>query len=184
LDRHQPLCITSSSSNSPGVHLSLNYDTDLPQPPRRWVVPRSAPKHSTKSDSSVWSPPGHPLSSGRATLRRIAAVDHIGVSRRGRTRGAFDDVLDQHGLERSVVDVVPTFTASAHIIASSQLTGLIAASYAAQVATLTGAHLYEIPVELPKLPISQAWHVRHDLDPAHQWLREQITAVMEPSSDA
>jgi DNA-binding transcriptional LysR family regulator len=123
---------------------------------------------------------GHPLSSGRATLRRIAAVEHIGVSRRGRTRGAFDDILGQRGLERKVVAVVPTFTTAAHIIASSQLTGLITASYAAQVATLTGAHLYEIPAELPKLPISQAWHVRHDLDPAHQWLRDQISAVMEP----
>jgi DNA-binding transcriptional LysR family regulator len=121
---------------------------------------------------------GHPLSSGRVTLRRIAAVEHIGVSRRGRTRGALDDVLDQHGLARNVIAVVPTFTAAAHIITSSQLTGLITASYAAQVAALTGAHLYEIPAELPKLPLSQAWHVRHDLDPAHQWLRNQITAVM------
>ena len=46
--------------------------------------------------------------------------------------------------------------------------------HAAQVAVLTGARCYEIPVELPRLPLSQAWHVRHDLDPAHQWLRSQI----------
>lgn len=123
---------------------------------------------------------GHPLSSGRPTLRRIAAVDHIGVSRRGRTRGAFDDILDQHGLARKVVAVVPTFTAAAHIIAGSQLTGLISATYAAQVADLTGARRYEIPADLPKLQISQAWHVRHDLDPAHQWLRNQIAAAMNP----
>lgn len=123
---------------------------------------------------------GHPLSSAKPTLRRIAAVDHISVSRRGRTRGAFDDVLDQHGLTRNVVAVVPTFTAAAHIIAGSQLTGLITATYAAQVADLTGARLYQIPADLPKLQISQAWHVRHDLDPAHQWLRNQIGAVMNP----
>ncbi len=122
---------------------------------------------------------GHRLASGRITIRRIAAVAHISVSRRGRTHGALDAVLDQHGLEREVVAVVPTFTAAAHIINSSQLTGLIPASYAAQVATITGAHVYDIPAELPVLPISQAWHVRHDLDPAHQWLRSQIATVVQ-----
>lgn len=121
---------------------------------------------------------GHRLGSGRVTLRRIAEVEHIGVSRRGRTRGAFDDVLERNGLTRQVVAVVPTFTAAAHIIASSELTGLISAGYAAQVAALTGARVYEIPAELPAMDLSQAWHVRHDLDGAHQWLREQIAAVL------
>jgi DNA-binding transcriptional LysR family regulator len=126
--------------------------------------------------------PGHPLASGRVTLRRIAAVEHIAVSRRGRARGAFDEILERHGLVRKVVAVVPTFTAAAHIIAGSRLTGLITAGYAARAADLTGAHLYEIPAELPEFQLSQAWHVRHDLDPAHQWLRNQIAAVLRPTS--
>ncbi len=124
----------------------------------------------------------HPLASGRVTLRRIAAADHISVSRRGRARGALDDILDQHGLARNVVAVVPTFTAAAHIIAGSQLTGLITATYAAQAAALTGAHVYQIPASLPGLQISQAWHIRHDLDPAHQWLRNHVRAVMSPAA--
>lgn len=121
---------------------------------------------------------GHPLASGRATLRRIAEVEHIGVSRRGRTHGAFDEILAEHALARKVVATVPTFTAAAHIIANSELTGLIAGRYAEQFAALTGAHVYEIPAELPALPLSQAWHVRDDLDPAHQWLRRQVAAVL------
>jgi hypothetical protein len=32
--------------------------------------------------------------------------------------------------------------------------------------------------ELPALPISQAWHLRHDLDPAHHWLRGEIAAAI------
>ncbi len=57
-------------------------------------------------------------------------------------------------------------------------TWLITASYASQVAALTGALVYEIPAELPTLPIAQAWHVRHDLDPAHYWLRHQVAEVI------
>jgi DNA-binding transcriptional LysR family regulator len=122
---------------------------------------------------------GHPLAAGPpVTLRRIAAVEHNAVSRRGRTRGVFDEILDQHGLARKIVAVVPTFTAAANIIASSELTGLLTSGYAAQVAALTGAHVYEIPVELPRLPLSQAWHVRHGLDPAHQWLRSQVADLL------
>lgn len=121
---------------------------------------------------------GHRLGSGRVTLRRIAEVEHIGVSRRGRTRGALDEILEEHGLARTVVLTVPTFPAAAQIIAHSELTGLITAGYAAQFAALTGAHVYEIPAQLPALPLAQAWHVRHDLDPAHQWLRRQVASVL------
>jgi DNA-binding transcriptional LysR family regulator len=120
---------------------------------------------------------GHPLAAGPVTLRRLAAADHVVVSRRGRTRGALDDVLASRGLTRNVVAVVPTFTAAASIIASSGLTGLLGARYARLVAGLTGARVYEVPAELPALPMSQAWHVRHDLDPAHRWLRDQVAAV-------
>lgn len=120
----------------------------------------------------------HPLASGRVTLRRIAGAEHIGVSRRGRAHGIFDDILGQHGLSRSVVAVVPTFSAAAYIIASSKLTGLVTARYAARVAALTGAHVYEVPARLPQLSIAQAWHVRHDLDPAHHWLRTQVAALL------
>jgi DNA-binding transcriptional LysR family regulator len=121
---------------------------------------------------------GHPLATGHVTIDRLATADHVAVSRRGRTSGALDDVLAARGLTRNVVAVVPTYTAAAHIIVNSGLTGLITASYAQQVATVTGARLYDIPAELPGLPISQAWHVRHDLDPAHHWLREQVTAAV------
>jgi len=100
------------------------------------------------------------------------------VSRRGRTHGPLDEVLASHGLSRRVVAVVPTYTAAAHIIASSGLTGLVTASYASQVAALTGARVYEIPASLPTLTISQAWHVRHDLDPAHHWLRRQVVELI------
>jgi DNA-binding transcriptional LysR family regulator len=122
---------------------------------------------------------GHRLTSGPVTLRRLAAADHVAVSRRGRSRGALDEVLAARGLSRRVVAVVPTYTAAAHIITGSELTGLIPARYARQVADRTGAGSYEIPAVLPALTIAQAWHVRHDLDPAHHWLRTQIAAAFD-----
>jgi DNA-binding transcriptional LysR family regulator len=127
--------------------------------------------------------PGHRLAKGRVTLRRLTTADHVTVSRRGRAHGALDEILAEAGMGRNVVAVVPTYTAAAHIITNSELTGLIPTRYAQQVANLSGAHLYDIPAELPTLPMSQAWHVRHDLDPAHHWLRSQITAALVSGDD-
>jgi DNA-binding transcriptional LysR family regulator len=63
------------------------------------------------------------------------------------------------------------------MILTSDLTGLLPARYATQVAALSGARAFPVPADLPGLTIAQAWHVRHDIDPAHQWLRAQLQQV-------
>jgi DNA-binding transcriptional LysR family regulator len=73
---------------------------------------------------------------------------------------------------------LPTFTSAAHMILTSDLTGLLPARYAAQVAALSGARVFPVPADLPRLPIQQGWHVRHDTDPAHHWLRVQLRHVV------
>ncbi|HEY1620281.1 MAG TPA: LysR family transcriptional regulator [Streptosporangiaceae bacterium] len=121
--------------------------------------------------------PGHPLASGRVTLRRLAAVPHVAVSRRGRVTGPLDDVLRQAGLTRRVAAVVPSYLTAAFLILTTDLTGLLAGFAARPIAAATGAHLYPVPAPLPPLPISAAWHARHDADPAHRWLRAQVRAI-------
>jgi len=73
--------------------------------------------------------------------------------------------------------VVPTFTSAIHIVLTSDMVGVFPRRYAHQVAAFSGAHPFPIDGQLPALPISQAWHVRHDADPAHQWLRGQLHEV-------
>jgi len=119
----------------------------------------------------------HPLANKKVTLRRLASAPHVAVSRRGRRRGAIDTLLEAHGLRRTVVAVVPTFTSAIHIVLTSDMVGVFPRRYARQVAAFSGAHLFPIDAQLPALPISQAWHVRHNADPAHQWLRGQLHEV-------
>jgi len=119
----------------------------------------------------------HPLARKKVTLRRLASAPHVMVSRRGRVRGLLDALLEEHGLHRTVVAVVPTFTSATHLVLTSALVGLFPHRYARQVAAFSGAHLFPIDAELPALSISQAWHVRYDTDLAHQWLRTQLHDV-------
>jgi DNA-binding transcriptional LysR family regulator len=36
---------------------------------------------------------------------------------------------------------------------------------------------FEIPLPLPPMKVSQAWHLRNDADPAHRWLRSIICDI-------
>ena len=122
----------------------------------------------------------HPLTREKLTLRRFVSIPHIAISRRGVARGAFDDALEERGLRRTVAVVVPTFTSAAHVVLTSELVGLFPARYARQLAATSGARLFPVDLGLPLLSISQAWHLRHDKDPAHRWLRDQLHLAANP----
>lgn len=121
--------------------------------------------------------PDHPLAGGPVTLKQLAAVPHVVVSRRGRTRGPLDDVLEKEGLSRTIAVVVATHAAAAFLILSTRLTGILAGFAARQLAATTSVRTYTIPAALPPLPISAGWHARYDADPGHRWLRSQLRAV-------
>ncbi|WP_078593866.1 LysR family transcriptional regulator [Streptomyces sp. NRRL S-920] len=114
--------------------------------------------------------PGHPLLQGELTPQRLAAADHLTVSRRGRLSGPLDAALAELGLSRRVVGSVGTFAASLFILLRTDLVGLVT-SWARPPADRLGLVTFEIPLDLPPLPLGMAWHPRHDADPAHAWLR-------------
>ncbi len=121
---------------------------------------------------------GHPLADLEMSPKRLASAPHVVVSRRGHSRGALDTALERHGLERTVAAVVPSYTGAAHIVLTSDLIGLFPERYARQVAAISGARIFPVDLDLPLIPVSLAWHVRHDSDPVHQWLRQQIPPAM------
>ncbi|MBQ0867512.1 hypothetical protein ACH4RA_30680 [Streptomyces smyrnaeus] len=54
---------------------------------------------------------------------------------------------------------------------------------AAHVARL-GLVSFEIPLELPDMPIAQAWRPRYEKDPAHSWLRHCVREIARELSPA
>ncbi|MYV96875.1 LysR family transcriptional regulator [Streptomyces sp. SID3343] len=114
--------------------------------------------------------PGHPLLRGPITPARFAAADHLIVSRRGKLHGPIDGALAELGLTRRVVGTAPTFPSSLFILTASDLVGLVTGSVSA-VAEQLGLKTFDIPLDLPPVPLGLAWHPRHDADPGHAWLR-------------
>ncbi|MEW2578175.1 LysR family transcriptional regulator [Streptomyces syringium] len=115
--------------------------------------------------------PGHPLLEGTVTPRRFAAASHLLDSRRGRRSGPIDDALAAHGLRRRVLGTVPTFGAALHVLTGTDAVGIVSERLGAPAAAALGLRTFEIPLELPPLEISMAWHPRHEADGGHRWLR-------------
>jgi DNA-binding transcriptional LysR family regulator len=117
---------------------------------------------------------GHPLLARRVTVKRFADAEHVVFSRRGRLRGPVDELLAEHGLQRRVAVCAPTPAGGLFLIRGSDLVGMMPAGlgrYAMEALNLTG---FTIPLDLPPLTISMAWHPRHDADGAHRWLRQCV----------
>ncbi|MFG2004856.1 LysR substrate-binding domain-containing protein [Spirillospora sp. NPDC048911] len=133
---------------------------------------------------------GHPLIEGTLTPARLAAAEHVAVSRRGRFTGPLDAALAEQGLGRRVSAVLPGHLAAMTLAAVSDVVCLVPTALADEppssltdAAHTLGLHLLEIPLLLPPLTIGMAWHPRHTADGAHQWLRSAVRRVLRPSRE-
>ena len=91
---------------------------------------------------------GHPLADGELTPERLAAADHVTVSRRGRLHGVIDDALAERGLSRRVVAALPTSSAALDLAARTDLVTTVAEQVCRPVWTRLGlvARPFPFPV--------------------------------------
>ena len=127
---------------------------------------------------------GHPLALEReVTAQAYASFGHVVASRRGRMSGPVDEALAELGLERKIAAVVPGFPAALTVAQASDLVALVPASFLLNQPAVDGRqpnatlHAFELPVKTPGITISQMWHPRSELDPAHRWLRQLMRNV-------
>lgn len=128
---------------------------------------------------------GHPLTEEPLTPARLAAADHVAVSRRGRFTGPLDTALAAHDLRRRVTVVLPSHLAAMALATRSDVVCLIPAALPGAAcspltadATALGLHLLDIPLPLPPLALGMAWHPRQDADGAHHWLRDAVRRTL------
>ncbi|MFJ8061321.1 LysR family transcriptional regulator [Streptomyces sp. NPDC096142] len=116
---------------------------------------------------------GADLPDDPSTWSGLAAVPHVVVSRRGRTRDRVDDLLEERGLSRSVVLTVPTLALALRAVAAHPLLTIAPATLAAP-ALSHPLHTRPFPGPALHVPAVLGWHARHDRDAGHRWLRELI----------
>ncbi|WP_439380734.1 LysR substrate-binding domain-containing protein [Amycolatopsis lexingtonensis] len=122
--------------------------------------------------------PGHPCADG-LDLRAYAAHPHVVVSRRGRLTAPIDDVLAAEGLRRRVVAAVATLSMALQTAARGDVLVTCTAILGRPLVDAFGLVTRPLPADSPAAAVSCTWHQRYDSDPAHAWLREQVSAALD-----
>ena len=112
------------------------------------------------------------------SLADYLAADHATVVYEPRRGLDLDHALARRGVKRRFTVMVPGFAGLAAFVRGSPL--LATAPGLLHANLLAGLASAEPPVPCPTLPMYMIWHLRHQHDSAHRWLREQLEAVAAP----
>ncbi|WP_374625164.1 LysR family transcriptional regulator [Pandoraea sp.] len=124
----------------------------------------------------------HPIFDEEITPERLTQWEHINVSRRGKAAGPVDAALEAQGLRRHVALVLPNPYTALFALQDSDLL-LPLPRHLASTALSAGLRIrvFDLPTPLETVLLTQAWHPRLEVDPAHQWLRQTIHTLCTES---
>lgn len=120
---------------------------------------------------------GHPLAERVLTLDDYASAHHLLVSFSGRAHGYVDEALAALGRQRRIVLTVNQFFTAGRVVAQSNLLTVLPEGFVQATGNQAELVTRELPLTLGPVHVEMVWHLRHDTDPAHRWLRDQISAT-------
>jgi len=107
------------------------------------------------------------------------ASEHCSVHYEARRTLDIDEWIAAQGHRRRFAVTVPGFAGIGPFLRGSTrlatLPGLLRASL------LRGLAVTPPPFDCPPMPMYMVWHLRHQADPMHQWLRQELQAVVAPA---
>lgn len=115
----------------------------------------------------------HPLAGTKnVTTSQYVNWPHVVTSRRGLLTGPVDEGLAQAGFARRIAAIVPGFPAALAVVRRTDFIALVPASFLINLAAPETWFTFELPVKTERITVSQMWHPRTEVDPAHRWLRQ------------
>jgi DNA-binding transcriptional LysR family regulator len=108
------------------------------------------------------------------SLDLLCELPHAIRSIDGSMHGYLDYALAELGRRRRVVLALPHFQGVALAVARGRLIAAVPVQFARAVAPALDLSIYDPPFPVPVPEIKLYWHSRHDKNPAHQWLRQEI----------
>ena len=127
---------------------------------------------------------GHPLAERVLTLDDYASAHHLLVSFSGRAHGYVDEALAALGRQRRIVLTVNQFFTAGRVVAQSNLLTVLPEGFVQATGNQAELVTRELPLTLGPVHVEMVWHLRHDTDPAHRWLRDQISATAAAAAAA
>ena len=114
-----------------------------------------------------------------ATLGDYLAADHVTVVYHPHRLLDLDAVLLARGVQRRFVATVPGFSGLPAFLRGTPW--LATAPSLLRGALMRGLAMAPPPLPCPGLPMFLVWHLRHQADPLHQWLRQAVFDTVAPA---
>lgn len=112
------------------------------------------------------------------SLDLMCRLGHVLFSPEGKAAGLADKTLAEIGRCRRVVMTLPVFSGVANAVALSDLIALLPNQYADHVADTLGLDQFQPPIQMPEPELCMVWHERSTTNPAHRWLRRQVSNTL------
>jgi DNA-binding transcriptional LysR family regulator len=109
------------------------------------------------------------------TQEEYLAADHVTVVYEPRRALDLDQYLLAQGILRRFTVMVPGFAGLPPFLRGSQL--LATAPQRLRSQLMQGLANAPVPVPCPTMPMYMIWHMRHQLNASHRWLRTELEAV-------
>lgn len=158
------------------IDMAVERPLELPE----WISRRML----FRAPFAVIAARGHPeLAAARVKegdaipLDLFCTLPHALRSIDGSTTGSVSDALAAMGRRRQVVLTLPQFYGVALAVSRGRLLAAVPEQFAHAVAAELRLGIYQSPIPIPVPDVSLYWHRRHDDEPAHRWLREQVIAA-------
>ena len=115
----------------------------------------------------------HPLH-GSATTAELMAYPHVGTHFPGMTSSVEDTIISDRDAQRRPSITVPNFLSVPPMIVNTQRVGLIPKTLVALVSASWELRAVTLPDDYGAIALRTLWHMRHDMDPLHRWIRSAI----------
>jgi DNA-binding transcriptional LysR family regulator len=117
---------------------------------------------------------GHPRGSQPLTLDAFCSLDHLLISTSGgQFQGMIDAALAVVGRERAVSVSIQSYALAPLVLANSDCICTLPRRFLERFRTVL--EIYAPPLALSPFQMTLFWHPRMQTDPAHKWLRSQVT---------
>jgi len=120
---------------------------------------------------------GHPEIGEELTMDNFRTIGHMALPYAMRTLSRVDEALRHLKIERHIVYTAAKFWSFPHIISTTNLISLMPGDLASIAAKMYPIKIYPVPFDLPEQQVYMSWVKSNSADPAHIWLRNQISTA-------
>jgi len=121
----------------------------------------------------------HPLATTSLTLEQYCNAHHLLVSFSGLAYSVIDEILGQMKLRRHIVLTVNQFLTAGRVAANSDLLTVLPQHLISAIGMDNQLIWKELPFNTPAVNVDMLWHEREARNPAHQWLRNNLIALVK-----